>query len=127
MQQDSRFSSNAARSTERDALRTIITEVFSTLSLEQICQRLDQASIAFAAVNDMDAVWNHPQLKALNRLVDIDTPAGPVPAFLPPGNNSSYVHRMDPVPELGQHTEKVLLELGYTQQQIQQLKIDEVV
>jgi len=127
LQEDTRFSTNAARSSERLALRTIIINTFSNLSLEEVCQRLDQAKIAFAEVNNMDAVWNHPQLKALNRLVEIETPSGPVPAFLPPGNNSSYAHRMDPVPELGQHTEKVLAELGYTQQQILQMQTDKVV
>ncbi len=127
LQQDPRFSTNAARSTNRNLLRTVITDVFSSLSQEQVCHRLDRAKIAYADVNDMDAVWNHPQLKALNRLVEIDTPSGSVPAFLPPGNNSSFSHRMDAVPGLGQHTEKILLELGYTDREIHQLKVDEVV
>ena len=127
MQNDSRFCNNAVRSAARNQLRTLITNIFSKVTMEQICQRLDLANIAYAQVNDMEAVWNHPQLKALNRVTEVDTPAGPVPAFLPPGNNSTYEHRLDAVPGLGQHTQSVLSDLGYSDQQINQFFRDEVV
>jgi itaconate CoA-transferase len=124
---DPRFSSNSVRSAQRHALKEIINEIFSHLELAQICQRLDAAQIAYAQVNDIEDVWNHPQLKALQRLVEIETPAGNVPAFKPPGNNSSFDHRMDAVPSLGQHTREVLNDLGYSQDQIQQFEADKVV
>jgi crotonobetainyl-CoA:carnitine CoA-transferase CaiB-like acyl-CoA transferase len=45
------------------------------------------------------------------------TPAGPVPALLPPGCTEA---RMDAVPALGQHSHSVLAGLGFDDAQIEQ-------
>ena len=47
--------------------------------------RLDAAQIANARMNDMAGLWAHPQLKARERWRDVGSPAGAVPALLPPG------------------------------------------
>ena len=65
---DSRFSTNALRSENRDTLKEIIQTLFSTQTSDQISTKLDDAQIAFANVNDMKSVWNHPQLEALDSL-----------------------------------------------------------
>ncbi|HJV84394.1 MAG TPA: CaiB/BaiF CoA-transferase family protein [Noviherbaspirillum sp.] len=110
---DPRFFNNAARSAARAELRALIVEVFSKLTAEQVIERLDAAQIANAHMNDMHDLWQHPQLKARERWVDVDTPAGKIPALLPPGVPETYEPRMDPVPALGQHTDAILAELGY--------------
>jgi itaconate CoA-transferase len=111
---DERFSSNSRRAEQRDALRAIIVESFAALSAEQVIERLDDAQIANAHMNDMHDVWQHPQLKARGRWTDVPTPAGPVPALLPPGATDAYTPRMDAVPALGEHTQAILTELGYS-------------
>jgi len=121
---DARFSTNSKRSAARAELTAIINQVFSQLTPEEIIERLDHARIANARVNDMHDVWAHPQLKARNRWVDIDTPAGPVPALLPPGMTDS---RMDAVPRLGEHTESILRELEYTDEVIARLRSEGVI
>jgi len=115
---DPRFASNSKRSHDRETLRAIIVEVFSRLSAEQVIERLDAAQIANARMNDMHDVWQHAQLKARRRWVDVDTPAGPLPALLPPGAPDAASVRMDAVPALGQHTDAILAELGYTAERI---------
>ncbi len=109
---DPRFASNAQRSAHRDELRVIIVERFAALTLAQVEQRLEGAAIASAQVRDMAAVWAHPQLRARGRWREVGSPAGAIPALLPPAGNSSYAARMDAVPDLGEHTEAVLRELG---------------
>lgn len=109
---DPRFASNAQRSAHRDELRGIIVERFAALTLAQVEQRLEGAAIASAQVRDMAAVWAHPQLRARGRWREVGSPAGAIPALLPPAGNSSYAARMDAVPDLGEHTEAVLRELG---------------
>ncbi len=109
---DARFASNAARTAERDALRAIIVETFRPLTAEQVVARLDAAQIANARVNTMAEVWAHPQLRARGRWTEVATPAGPVPALLPPGANDANDARMDAVPALGAHTDALLAELG---------------
>jgi itaconate CoA-transferase len=110
---DARFSSNAKRAASRDALRSIIVEAFSQLTSEAVLGRLDAAQIANARMNDMADVWTHPQLRARNRWVEVDSPAGRIPALLPPGIDRPGDARMDPVPALGQHTDLLLQELGF--------------
>ena len=110
---DERFSSNSRRVTNRDALRSIIVEAFAGMSADQVIQRLEEAQIANARVNDMHDVWRHPQLKARGRWTQISTPSGPIPALLPPGKTNAFEPRMDAVPGLGQHTEAILSELGW--------------
>jgi crotonobetainyl-CoA:carnitine CoA-transferase CaiB-like acyl-CoA transferase len=118
---DARFASNAGRNTHRDALEARILAAFATLSTGQLQDRLDQAGIANARVNDMAGLWAHPQLAARGRWTDIDTPAGRVPALRPPGVNSAYTPRMDRVPAVGEHTAAVLAELGLPSDQIEKL------
>jgi len=119
---DARFSSNSKRTQDRESLRAIIVDVFSRLSAEQVIARLDAAQIANAHMNDMHDVWQHAQLKARRRWTEVDTPAGPLPALLPPGVPDAASVRMDPVPAVGQHTNAVLAELGYSAERIAALR-----
>ncbi|TLX59483.1 CoA transferase [Stutzerimonas nosocomialis] len=120
--EDERFSSNARRSEHREALRAIIVERFAGLSAEEVIARLDSAPIANAHVNDMAGVWAHPQLKARQRWSEVGSPAGPLPALLPPGRNAAFEPRMDPVPALGEHSSRLLAELGYAEGDIERLR-----
>ncbi|MFO1327485.1 MAG: CaiB/BaiF CoA-transferase family protein [Rubrivivax sp.] len=110
--EDERFRGNAARVERRDALRAIIVQAFAPLSLAQVLQRLDAAQIANAELRDVAGLWQHPQLAARERWRQVDTPAGPVPALLPPGSWDEGDPRLDAVPALGQHTAAVLHDLG---------------
>ena len=117
-----RFSSNSKRSTARDALRRIIVEAFAGLTAEQVIERLEAAQIANAHVNDMHAVWAHPQLEARKRWREVGTAAGPVPALLPPGSWEECEPRMDPVPALGEHSAAILSGLGCSADRIAALR-----
>src|SRR4051795_9518287 len=108
---DPRFAGNARRVAERDALRQLIVDAFAASTAPQVLERLAAAKIANARVNTMHDVWQHPQLAARDRWREVGTPAGPVPALLPPGS-WDVEPRMDPVPALGEHTDVVLTELG---------------
>ena len=110
---DARFSSNSRRTLARGELHDLIAKAFSDLTTEQVIARLDEAGIANARMNDMHEVWDHPQLASRNRWVEVDTPAGPVPALLPPGAPVAFTPRMDPVPAVGEHTDSILRALGY--------------
>jgi len=124
---DPRFSSSSLRSKARKELYGIIVEAFAKLAAEQIVQRLDEAQIGNARMNEMRDLWEHAQLRARKRWVDVETPAGVVKALLPPGVPESFEPRMDPVPAIGEHTEAILAELGYKQEAIAKLRAAGVV
>ncbi|GAA4249120.1 CoA transferase [Azospirillum formosense] len=119
---EERFSSNSRRNAARDELRGIIVAAFAGLTAEQVVARLEQAAIANAQANAMQDVWDHPQLAARDRWRTVETQNGPVPALLPPGMASNGDARMDPVPALGQHTDRILAELGYAPGDIARLR-----
>ena len=122
-----KYSTNAKRSAQREALSALIIEAFSTLSAEQVAQRVEEAGIANAQVNTLAQVWAHPQLKARDRWREVETPAGPIPALLPPGSWDRGAPRMDAVPALGQHTDAILGQQGYSAERITALRAEGVV
>jgi crotonobetainyl-CoA:carnitine CoA-transferase CaiB-like acyl-CoA transferase len=109
---DPRFDSNARRSANREALRALILEAFAALTAAEVEARLDGARIANARMNDMAGLWGHPQLRARDRWRRVGSPAGDIPALLPPGRQSAFDYRMDPVPAVGAHTDAILRALG---------------
>jgi crotonobetainyl-CoA:carnitine CoA-transferase CaiB-like acyl-CoA transferase len=125
--QDPRFVGNAQRTAHRDALKALIVEAFSTLTAAEVGARLEAAQIANAQVNDMAGLWAHPQLQARQRWREVDTPAGAVPALLPPGSWDDGDPRLDAVPALGQHTAAILTELGVSADEISALRAAEVI
>ena len=119
---DPRFDSNARRHENRTELKAIIDACFAKLTTAEVCERLDQAPIANARMNDMDGLWAHPQLAARQRWQTVGSPAGDIPALLPPGKNSAFTYRMDPIPKLGAHTEAILKSLGHSAEAIANLR-----
>jgi crotonobetainyl-CoA:carnitine CoA-transferase CaiB-like acyl-CoA transferase len=85
---------------------------FAQLTTAQVIERLDLAQIANARMNTMADLWAHPQLQARERWTTVDSPAGELPALLPPGKQSAFDYRMDAIPKVGQHTDAILKELG---------------
>jgi itaconate CoA-transferase len=124
---DPRYDNNTKRLAARDELIALITQAFSSMTAEQVVARLDAADIANARLNKPLEVWNHEQLKARNRWREVDTPAGRIPALLPPVTTSGYEVRMDAVPSVGQHTDFVLSDIGYSKAEIAALRANGVV
>ncbi len=125
--QDPRFDSNPQRLQHKAQLQALIDSVFRQLNADKVVTRLEQAGIANARVNDMQALWDHPQLQARQRWASVGSPAGALPALRPPANNSAFTARMDAVPALGEHTDAILAELGYTPEGRAQLRRDGVI
>ena len=61
----------------------------------------------------MSGVWQHEQLLARGRITQVDSPAGPIPAFRPAALPASFDPPMHPIPGVGEHTDALLAELGY--------------
>ncbi len=121
---DPRFASNKLRTDHRAALEAIIAESLAALTTPQLEARLESAQIAYARVNGPGDLWSHPQLQARRRWTEVDSPAGRLPALLPPGSNDRFEPRMDAVPALGEHSATILGELGYDDEAIARLRAE---
>jgi itaconate CoA-transferase len=108
---DPRFRGNAGRANHRELLEPLVNEVLSALSTEEAIARLEKAGIGTARVNDMAALWAHPQLAARDRWREFGSPAGTLPGLKPP-SGKAWEPRLDPVPALGEHTDAILREFG---------------
>lgn len=115
---DVRFDTNTERVRHKSELKPIIENAFKQYTAEQLTELLEQEKIANARLNTMEEFADHPQLKARNRWRDVETPAGQIKALLPPATFDGFEARMDPIPHVGQHNEKILRELGYSDLQI---------
>jgi crotonobetainyl-CoA:carnitine CoA-transferase CaiB-like acyl-CoA transferase len=115
---DSRYDSNSKRNERREEVRALIDKVFLPLTAEQVVEKLDAAGIANARINSPDDVWNHAQLKARRRWREMSSPKGKLPTLLPPATHDGFEARLDAVPEVGEHTESILLELGFTKEEV---------
>jgi crotonobetainyl-CoA:carnitine CoA-transferase CaiB-like acyl-CoA transferase len=111
---DSRFLTNALRLQHRDALESLIEDRLRRHTRSEVLGWLETSDIPTGSVNDVPAVAAHPQLAARGRWTMVDSPAGAIPALLPPHNLRGAPPRMGAVPALGEHTTEVLAEIGET-------------
>jgi itaconate CoA-transferase len=110
---DDRFADNPRRVANRAALTRIIERVFAMFTAEEVVQRLDAAAVANGRVNDVHGLASHEQFRARERWRTIGTSAGPIDALLPPADLDGIMPVMGNVPDVGEHTDAVLAELGY--------------
>ncbi|OHV36467.1 formyl-CoA transferase [Pseudofrankia sp. EUN1h] len=121
---DPEFATNRGRVRNRARTDAIVAEVVGALPTAAVTAGLDAAGIAYGRVNEMADVLAHPQLAARDRWVDIDSPVGLVRQLRPVVEFPGAPPRLEPIPALGEHTEKILAELGYTPDQLADLRAD---
>jgi itaconate CoA-transferase len=121
---DSGYNSNIKRNGRRAEITALIDKVFLKLTTSQVVEKLDAAGIANAHMNTPEEVWGHEQLKVRNRWREMDSPKGKLPVLLPPATHDGFDARIGGVPEVGEHTESILHEIGLTDAEISRLKAD---
>ncbi len=100
-----RFDSNNKRVARRAAVDGLVADAFARKSQTALVAALDQAGIAYALVNRVEDLLQHPQLSAMT----VATAAGPVSYPAPParhdGRRRSNSSSPAAVPELGAHSQ----------------------
>jgi len=115
---DHRFNTFEGRAENRMELFAILDEAFLSKTLDEWRPRL--AGIPSGPVQNLLEVINDPQARANDFFVTLDHPThGRIEVIAPPVKFSKTPATVrTAAPELGQHTEEVLLEYGYTWEDI---------
>jgi crotonobetainyl-CoA:carnitine CoA-transferase CaiB-like acyl-CoA transferase len=115
---DPRLGSNALRVEHHDELAAIIVRAFSNKTAQQVVDKLDAAQIANARMNTVGEFLEHPQLVQRGKWQEVDSPAGPLRALVPPFGFDDVEPKMGPIPAVGEHTDLILGELGFDKETI---------
>lgn len=121
-ERDPRFNTSANRRINRDQLETMIEESFQPFNRAEITERLERADTPYGDLNSISQFLEHPQLSERNRWREVGSPVGLLKAILPPFIMEGFEPRMDPIPSVGEHTDEVLAEIGYSLDEIAMLR-----
>lgn len=121
---DSRYATVAARAESRVELNEELDTLFSQHNAQYWLARLASSALPHGEVRTVESAAAHPQLAARGMIVKAESPVGPVPIFRFALSDPDRVRR---VPDFGEHTDELLTQLGYSADQISDLRRDEVV
>jgi formyl-CoA transferase len=104
---DPKFAKLVDRVKHRSETDGKVAASFATMDVVTLSKKLEAADIAFARVNDVAGLIEHPHL----RRIEVESPHGPV-SYPAPAPVRDQVRSYGRVPALGEHTEKVRKEFG---------------
>jgi len=126
---DPRFETNEKRVDNRAALESILTDAFADRSVDEVVDLLRTNDVPVGRIRDVLEAFDDPQAEARGMRQRVTHPtAGEIELPGSPMQFSEYAAtaRRHP-PLLGEHTEEVLAELGYSEAAIERLQAEDVV
>lgn len=126
---DARFDGAPARRKNADLLNQLLNDAYSRFSTEEMLDRLEKNDVPYAEINSQEDVISDPQVVAMGALEEFEHHlAGPMRQPRPQGRfkgTPAGLHRSSPA--LGEHTEEVLTEAGYSAAEIKALRTEGII
>ena len=123
MSEEEDFAGNAARVSNRTRLEAELAVLTRNFKAAELLARLDEAQVPAGPINTVEQVFNDPQVIARGMRVDLpDSDGSPTPSVRTPIRMSeSPLAYRNASPRLGEQTDTILTELGYTDDAIRRL------
>ena len=122
---DDRFSTDINRGVNGEILSKKTSDWASQYTNEEALNLLANANVPAGPVNDLQDALDDPHVKAMNFFQDLEYPGIPgkspvmgLPVKL--SNSDNTIERRPPI--LGEHTEEILIDLGFTNDEIDEFK-----
>jgi len=125
--EDARFETSELRRKNRVILEQMVEEIFLQRNHDEWLLRLEKSRLPYGEVRNIAQVSAHPQVSARQMIREVDSPVGRIPVTSSPLRLSDSPARFDPIPALGENTESILRELGYSNQEIQNARDEKVI
>jgi crotonobetainyl-CoA:carnitine CoA-transferase CaiB-like acyl-CoA transferase len=127
---DPRCSDDITRGNNSDIINEVMRDWCAALTRDEAIAQLEAARIPCGPVYDLGEVLDDPQVRARNLLEEVAYPGGskPVPVAAAPvrlSETSGKAHRR--APTLGEHTDEVLAELGFSRDEITMFRNEGVI
>jgi crotonobetainyl-CoA:carnitine CoA-transferase CaiB-like acyl-CoA transferase len=120
---DPRFATNPDRVRHREELAALIAARLAHEPQAEVLERLERAGVPAAPVNDVGQVAEDEQTAALGLIQQVSEPTVAFPVSFDSGR---LLHRTAP-PRLGEHTDEILRELGYDDEEAARLEAEGVI
>ena len=107
---DARFATNSKRVENREAITSLLADIFAKRTTQEWCDALEAAGVPNGPINNLKQVFEEPQVIARGMRIELEhSLAGKVPLIASPMKFSGtpLEHKVPP-PALGQHTDEVL-------------------
>jgi crotonobetainyl-CoA:carnitine CoA-transferase CaiB-like acyl-CoA transferase len=127
--EDPRFETNSKRVSNRDELDPLLAAEIGSYTTEEVLELFDKQGLPASRVRNMEDIFDDPQVQARNMHQSVDHPtAGEVEM---PGSPMHFSRTPSSIrqhpPLLGEHTNELLEEFGYSAAEIKQLDEDDVI
>jgi crotonobetainyl-CoA:carnitine CoA-transferase CaiB-like acyl-CoA transferase len=124
-----KYTFNYERVKYRNELEQTLAQRISQMDSHEIIERLEQVGVPCGPIQTIDEVLTHPQVIAREAMMEVEHPNIPnlkVPAFPVKFSETPTSVRYHP-PLMGEHTNEVLQELGYSEEEIERLKNNAII
>ena len=122
---DPRFRDMRVRAEHSDACVEILEEVFASRTYAEWCERLHTLDAPWAPMQSVRELRDDPQARANGYMAPVESPDGAAYDLVgSPCQFDENVPELSPAPEVGAHTEEVLLEMGMSWEEIAAFKRD---
>lgn len=131
IEKDPRFTDQVKRTANSEELVKILDKKFLEKTRSEWVEyfKSNKVTFFFEEIKEVTELSNDPQVIANRYIIDENHPAlGPIKSVMFPIHFSKTgVSNLKPAPQLGEHTEQILSEMGYRPEEVAQLKKDKIV